>query len=216
MKALSLSPFGAEMSAYFPCFKKSFGRLLAGILSAAMLAGLLLSASASARTAPVSAEPLTAEDPYSALRLHIIANSDSAEDQAAKLCVRDAVLQCVRERFEGAENSAEAEEILLAMGDELLECAKKALASCGTEHDVQLIDGEFSFPDRLYEGLLYPAGSYRALRIIIGAGEGHNWWCVMFPPLCIIDDGNGEASVNPDGTLEFKSFFAELFEKLFG
>ena len=172
-------------------------------ITAGLLAALSLTAALCAHAA----------ERKNALRLHVIANSDSYEDQRVKLLVRDALL----ETFDGfsVDSREEAKTRLLAMGDELQSAAERVLYENGADYPVTLEAGEFEFPDRSYGGELYPAGEYSALRVILGAGEGQNWWCVMFPPLCVIDDGSG-VSYNEDGTLEFRSFFAEIFRRLFG
>ena len=147
------------------------------------------------------------------LRLHILANSDSEEDQRVKLLVRDAIL----ERMRGQELSSkrEAEEKMLIMGGELQRTAEEVLASCGLDYGAGLEAGVFEFPERDYGGEVYPAGEYSALRVILGEGKGQNWWCVMFPPLCVIDDGSG-ISRDPDGTLEFRSIILDFFRSIFG
>lgn len=123
------------------------------------------------------------------LRLHIMANSDSAADQRAKLAVRDAVLEAMG-GMRGCESEAEAEAMLMQSGAEVLRTAEDTLKKCGMEYGAQLIIGEFEFPDRVYAGILYPKGKYRALRIILGEGKGHNWWCVMYPSLCLYEDND--------------------------
>lgn len=149
------------------------------------------------------------------IRLHILANSDSAEDQAAKLKVRDAVLEIARE-LPSAGTKDEARSELLSMGDKLQQAAEETLSQNGMDYGAVLMTGEFDFPDRVYGDALYPAGRYEAIRIVLGSGEGHNWWCVMFPPLCVIEEEPGSAEYEADGTLKFKSFFAELIRGLFG
>ena len=106
------------------------------------------------------------------LRLHIMANSDSAADQRAKLAVRDAVLEAMG-GMRGCESEAEAEAMLMQSGAQVLRTAEDTLKKCGMEYGAQLVIGEFEFPDRVYAGILYPKGKYRALRIIlcIDAGE---------------------------------------------
>ena len=147
------------------------------------------------------------------LRLHIVANSDSEEDQRIKLEVRDALL--ARMRMEDVSTKREAEERLLSLGAEFQSIAERVLEEQGADYGAELISGEFDFPERDYAGEVYPAGRYSALRVILGEGEGHNWWCVMFPPLCVIDDGSGVAR-NADGTLEFRSILAEIWRSIFG
>lgn len=151
----------------------------------------------------------------SCLRLHIIANSDSEEDQAVKLKVRDAVLALVREDF-SAGSREEAVTELLSRGAEMQETAEQVLRVNGFDYGAQLIEGEFDFPDRVYGDELYPAGRYEALRIVLGDGEGRNWWCVMFPPLCVIETAESPAEFNEDGTLKFRSAVWELLKEVFG
>lgn len=103
------------------------------------------------------------------LRLHIMANSDSAADQRAKLAVRDAVLEAMG-GMRGCKSEAEAEMMLMQSGAEVLRTAEDTLKKCGMEYGAQLVIGEFEFPDRVYAGILYPKGKYRALRIILGEG----------------------------------------------
>jgi len=116
------------------------------------------------------------------LRLHIIANSDSAADQQVKLKVRDAVLACVKAGGSAEETVSYVKE----HGAELLAAAENVLRENGFSYGAQLMLGRFDFPDRWYGSTLYPAGSYNALRVVLGDGAGQNWWCVLFPPLCIV------------------------------
>lgn len=128
----------------------------------------------------------------SVFRLHVIANSDSEEDQAAKLRVRDAVLEYERARMAGVSNAKEARQRLMEDGAGLLSTVEQTLAECGMDYGAALEVGVFAFPRRVYGSAVYPAGDYAALRISLGAGEGQNWWCVMFPPLCILELPGGE------------------------
>lgn len=118
------------------------------------------------------------------VRLHILANSDSEEDQALKLQVRDAVLERAEEILERAHDRSAAEEDLREALPELREIALETVASQGYDYDVTAELTDAAFPTREYDGFTLPAGEYLALRLVIGAGEGHNWWCVVFPPLC--------------------------------
>ena len=124
-------------------------------------------------------------------RLHVIANSDSAEDQAAKLAVRDAILSYERDMWD-VSSAAETKARLMADGEGLCAAIDKALAEHGMDYTAELHLGRYDFPDREYAGVMYPAGEYEALRVILGEGAGKNWWCVMFPPLCILEEPNGE------------------------
>lgn len=152
-------------------------------------------------------------DANSIFRLHIIANSNSAEDQAVKLEVRDAVLEYEAENLD-AVSAAKTREELMAHGAELLEIIEGVLRSNGFDYGAQMLVGTFPFPDRKYNGVLYPAGDYDAFRVILGDGAGENWWCVMFPPLCILKSDNGK--IDTDETIEFESVFVKLFKLLFG
>lgn len=149
----------------------------------------------------------------SIFRLHIIANSNSAEDQAVKLKVRDAVLEYEAENLD-AVSAAKTREELMTHGAELLEIIEGVLRSNGFDYGAQMLVGTFPFPDREYNGVLYPAGDYDAFRVILGDGAGENWWCVMFPPLCILKSDNGKIDI--DETIEFESVFVKLFKLLFG
>lgn len=118
------------------------------------------------------------------VRLHVLANSDSEEDQALKFHVRDQVLERATGILETAGNRAEAEEALRAELPELERVAEKEIRARGYTYSVTAELTEATFPTREYEDFTLPAGDYLALRVVIGAGEGQNWWCVVFPPLC--------------------------------
>lgn len=119
------------------------------------------------------------------LRLHILADSDDDEAQRLKLCVRDALLERSDEIFGDAGNLAQAEE-KAAENLELIEkIAVETLEENGCELPVSAEITYMYFDERTYGELTMPSGEYNALRVEIGAAEGHNWWCVMYPPLCI-------------------------------
>lgn len=118
------------------------------------------------------------------LRLHVIAASDSEVDQSAKLAVRDAILPL----FASQESYEDAREWLLHHGKEIQSTAEAVLSERGLSYGVQLSLGTETFPDRVYDETLFPAGDYDALCVRLGRAEGHNWWCVLFPPLCIVSE----------------------------
>lgn len=120
----------------------------------------------------------------SVLRLHILANSDTEEDQRLKLCVRDALLENSDEIFGNTDSLEEAEKAAEEKLPEIVEIAEKTLRSQGCYNTVRAEITDMHFDDRVYGDITMPAGSYRAVRIEIGEAEGHNWWCVMYPPLC--------------------------------
>ena len=121
------------------------------------------------------------------VRLHVLANSDSEEDQALKLKVRDAVLAKAAEALEGAGSREEACRRLTAILPELEETAKTVISANGYDYGIRAELAETAFPTKDYDGFSLPAGEYLALRVLIGEAAGRNWWCVVFPPLCLID-----------------------------
>ena len=118
------------------------------------------------------------------VRLHVLANSDSEEDQALKLLVRDAVLERATALLEQTESRAEAEVLLREGLPELETIAEETVRANGYSYAVTAELEDTSFPTKEYDGFSLPAGEYLALRILIGEGVGQNWWCVVFPPLC--------------------------------
>ncbi len=118
------------------------------------------------------------------IRLHVVANSDSAEDQALKLKVRDAVLQEGALRLTGLDRDQAMEALTQAL-PELGRVAADTVAGEGYDYPVRVSLGEDAFPTKRYEDFARPAGDYTALRVELGAGSGQNWWCVVFPPLCL-------------------------------
>lgn len=115
------------------------------------------------------------------VRLHVIAASDEAEEQALKLRVRDAVLAWLRPRLSEAGSAAEAEEIL----QRELPGIREAALTASEGRDVTVSLGPEDYPLRRYGGFSLPAGRYESLRVVLGEGRGHNWWCVIFPTLCL-------------------------------
>lgn len=113
------------------------------------------------------------------VRLHVVAASDTPSDQAEKLRVRDAVLSCLEPKLKTAASAKEAAEII-----RLSKEACRRAAETVTDQRVTITMTREHFPTRSYETFSLPAGEYLALRVTLGAGEGHNWWCVLFPPLC--------------------------------
>lgn len=121
----------------------------------------------------------------SVLRFHVLANSDSEEDQALKLLVRDAVLSETGDLFAAAQTLETAEQVASQHLGEIRETAEATLRAKGCNDSVQVNRVNMYFETRTYGEETLPAGYYDAIRIEIGEAKGHNWWCVMFPPLCI-------------------------------
>ena len=119
------------------------------------------------------------------IRLHVLANSDSESDQALKLKVRDGMLDTVAQLLEECKSKDEAEAVLRESIGVLRENAEQTLKENGSSYTVTVSVGQEKYPEREYEGLRLPSGEYCSLRVMIGEAEGKNWWCVLFPPLCV-------------------------------
>lgn len=119
------------------------------------------------------------------LRLHVLANSDSEEDQALKLKVRDGVLAATAPLLENAETRDQAEAIVRAHMADIQSAAEAVVAENGSEQAVTVMLDLEDYPTRNYESCAFPAGEYLSLRVCLGEAEGQNWWCVLFPPLCL-------------------------------
>ena len=119
------------------------------------------------------------------LRLHVLANSDGEADQEVKLKVRDGILALASERLADCESVKEAEERLAAARDELAAVAEEILRQNGFSYGATVTLTREEYPRRDYDGLCFPSGEYLSLRVILGEGGGKNWWCVLFPPLCL-------------------------------
>lgn len=151
--------------------KKAFSVLLIAV-SIALLLGLL----------PIHGEREIYE---SVVRLHVLANSDSEEDQALKLKVRDSVIKFTDELLSDCETRDEA---AVLMGENLEgfeKVANSVLLENGSDQRAKVVFGEEYYPTRVYEDAAFPSGKYLSLQIKIGEAEGKNWWCVLFPPICL-------------------------------
>lgn len=144
-------------------------------------------------------------------RLHVIANSDSQIDQAVKLEVRDAIIEELGD-MEGAMDSVQAEAYAASHLQDLVDTANEVLQENGFEYEAEAEIGTFDFPDKTYGDVLFPAGEYRALRIKLGQAQGQNWWCVLFPPLCLLEPVQTDDNWKPSDGVEYESFLAGLFE----
>jgi len=118
------------------------------------------------------------------IRFHVIANSDTEEDQALKLKVRDAVGGRMQQMLAGVNDRAECEKVLYENREEITETAQRIIADEGYDYEVETVLKEVNFPVKTYGDYTFPAGAYEALEVVIGAGSGHNWWCVMYPNMC--------------------------------
>ena len=127
----------------------------------------------------------------SVFRLHVIANSDSAEDQALKYKVRDSLLNYMNSLVTSTTSKDEAMEIVTNNIDNFKNIAEATIKENGYNYSVNITVGKHSFPTKYYGDVSLPAGIYDALRVEIGSASGQNWWCVMFPPLCFVDISSG-------------------------
>ena len=171
----------------------------------------------------------------SVFRLHVIANSDSEEDQALKYKVRDALIEYMNSLCANISSKEEAINISKAHTRDFKAIAESVISENGYSYPVNVEIGNFSFPTKIYGDVSLPSGMYDALRVKIGSASGQNWWCVMFPPLCFVDvssgivpdeskntlkdsmnneDYNLITSSDEDSDMHFKFKLVELFENL--
>lgn len=147
------------------------------------------------------------------IRLHVIADSDSEADQLLKLKVKDAVVTKLRGKLNKADTIEEAREVILENMDELEKTADRVIEENGFPYKAEATMGQAVFPIKRYGDLIFPAGEYEALRIELGRAEGKNWWCVMFPTLCYVDETKQE--ITEENKEKFKAVLTkEEYESL--
>ncbi|MBR6551571.1 MAG: stage II sporulation protein R [Clostridia bacterium] len=168
----------------------------------------------------------------SVVRLHILADSNSKIDQEVKLKVRDALLEKNTQLLSNKVTPENAEEYFKQSKDELEKCANEVLKENGFDYTAKITLGKEYYTTRVYEDLTFPAGTYTSIKVVLGSGEGKNWWCVMFPPLCVpvatggveTDDGvdleeyldeNGKRIVESNGKFKVGFKIVEIYERLF-
>lgn len=163
----------------------------------------------------------------SVIRIHVLANSDSEEDQARKLAVRDELLSFAKKELFLGNSREEAKKVLEQNLTELERIAKNTLEEKGSPHDVKVLICEEYYPTREYDSLSLPAGTYLSLQVQIGEAKGKNWWCVLFPPLCLSSSVETEDALAGAGMTEenvatvtgessayrIRFKFLEIFEK---
>ena len=158
--------------------------------------------------------------PDDAIRLRILANSDSPKDQWLKREIRDKVNLEITEWVMDLDSLEHARDVIESQLDKIELIVEKELNSLGITDSFTVDFDEVQFPTKLYGNVVYPAGLYEAILITIGEGEGENWWCVLFPPLCFIDFANGDAIAGEEGKneedeeIEVRFFVAEIFSKV--
>lgn len=174
--------------------------------------------------------------PNEAIRLRILANSDREQDQVLKRQVRDAVNAEITKWVSDLTSIEEARSLLRSKLPEIQKIAERVVQDNQSQQSVQANFGTVNFPTKLYGQFLYPAGEYEAILITLGDGQGANWWCVLFPPLCFLDFSNGVAvsdgfeedekqvkeekapvyAEEDEQPVKVKFFIVELWEKIFG
>lgn len=142
------------------------------------------------------------------LRIHIRANSNDSVDQSVKYKVKESIVEFMTPKLDKVSGKSQAMEILKSNLAAMQSVADAALAKNGYSYKSKVSLKKEEFPARTYGDLTLGAGVYDALIIELGSGEGDNWWCVVFPPLCFVSQSKDDA--------QYKSFFAELFDKIFG
>ncbi|OXT16009.1 stage II sporulation protein R [Bacillus sp. OG2] len=165
---------------------KSLAKLYIIILSLGTMLSLYIP-----KTEVAAEDPLVI--PQEAIRLRILANSDSEGDQALKRLVRDAVNKEITEWVSELTSIEEARSLIKSRLPEIQEIAENVVEEENSDQTVKANFGKVDFPTKLYGQFLYPAGEYEAILITLGEGDGANWWCVLFPPLCFLDFSNGVA-----------------------
>ncbi|WP_025699640.1 stage II sporulation protein R, partial [Paenibacillus durus] len=146
--------------------------------------------------------------PKESIRLRILANSDGAQDQLMKRQLRDKIVAQMNgwvAELEDPQSLDQARGVIREHLPELNKLVGNELDKRGIGYGYKVELGVVPFPTKLYGGTVYPAGEYEALRVTLGKGEGQNWWCVLFPPLCFIDAGSGDAAAKPANDAKAKS-----------
>ena len=163
--------------------RKTVNRVLFVVCTLLLLTGCYLFAANAVRARQVEAIS------DKVLRFHVIAKSDSENYQRRKLLVRDAVGAWMELKLQHAKDRADCEQIIDENMDQIRAVAEQTLEQDGEAEQVRVQLANVEFPDKVYGDYTFPAGTYRALQIIIGDGEGHNWWCVLYPNLCFSSEG---------------------------
>lgn len=163
------------------------------VLNFILLIGLLMGCTSISNTYLLEGELKYEEIKYEEIkdeiiRFHVLANSDSEEDQELKLKVRDAVIEYVYKDLQNSESIDDSRQYLLDNQNKIEQIAKEVIINSGYDYKITISLSKENFPDKMYGDILFPQGEYEAFRILIGEAEGQNWWCVMFPPLCFVDE----------------------------
>lgn len=169
------------------------------LLGMALTVGLAVSAAVFAVS--VYSNEIQGEIAGEVIRFHVLANSDDPVDQTLKFLVRDGILERLNSQLVAYDTIEETRLALTGLLPEIEEWAREIIKSQGRDDDVSAVLTNGYFPTRTYDNLSLPAGVYETLRLTIGSGGGHNWWCVMFPPLCFVDAAVSETVSEDAGQL---------------
>ena len=187
-----------RINAFFP------KKLLASGLCALVLLG-----------SPAQAPGINQTPSEDMLRLHVVAASDSAQDQALKLQLRDRLLPIIQGYIQEARSARQAEALLRQNLDQLSQQALSQARALGHEGEVTVSLRQERFPNRVYAGMSVPAGEYQALRVTLGPGEVANWWCVLYPSLCLLEEPHQTASPSPQESIQIQSSLYDWLSGLF-
>lgn len=132
------------------------------------------------------------------VRLHVVANSDDEQDQALKLSVRDEIIDIVTPAVENCKSQSEAISAIKSRIPEIETAAKRVVERQGYDYDVAVTLGDEYYPTKKYESCAFPEGEYVSVRVLIGDAEGQNWWCCLFPPLCLSAASASDEQSNED------------------
>lgn len=153
------------------------------------------------------------------LRLHIIANSDTPQDQMIKLALKDELTVKFADIFSGTEDIDEAVELAEEYAEDMRAFAEEYLAENGLCYGCTAEIGKSTFPEKTYDGIVFPDGEYKAFKLVLGEGKGKNWWCVLYPPLCVYKlhrdkslENNDTAETSSDG-IKLKWKLSEFFKR---
>lgn len=128
------------------------------------------------------------------IRFHVLANSNSKEDQELKIKVKDKIIEYIFPKLEESNSLEESREILAENEEEIIKIANECIRGNGYNYPVSIEFKRENFPEKVYGNITLPQGEYEAFRVLIGQALGENWWCVMFPPVCFIDITKGQVS----------------------
>lgn len=168
--------------------------VIGGFIIVMLIGEMMISSIISIASAEEKQEVMIEDISSKLIRFHVIANSDGELDQKLKLKVRDEVLKYIQPLLKDSKDVEESRNILEEENENIINIAKETIEENGYSYKVESTLTKEYFPVKTYGNITLPQGKYEAYRIIIGSGEGQNWWCVMFPPICFVDLTKGEVA----------------------